>query len=157
MSEISLKTLMKPSMTVSIEFPGLEGFEVDLCYLAREELLSLRKKCISKKFNRSTHQAEEVLDEDKFLTEYVSAIIKGWTGLKLSYLEELLLVDTEGLDANAELPYSQEEAEILMRNSGTFDTWVTDSVGDLENFTKHKSKNSSDLPKKLSTLKTTSE
>ena len=98
MSDISLKSLMKPSMTVSIDFQGMNGFSVDLCYLAREELLALRKKCVSKKFNRSTHQAEEIIDDDKFLTEYVKGVIKGWTGLKLSYLEELLLVDTEGMD-----------------------------------------------------------
>ena len=128
-------------MTVSIDFPGMNGFSVDLCYLAREELLALRKKCVSKKFNRSTHQAEEIIDDDKFLTEYVKAVIKGWTGLKLSYLEELLLVDTEGMDPDQELPYSLEEAEILMKNSTSFDTWVSESLGDLENFTKNKSKN----------------
>lgn len=139
MSDISLKSLMKPSMTVSIDFPGMNGFSVDLCYLAREELLALRKKCVSKKFNRSTHQAEEIIDDDKFLTEYVKAVIKGWTGLKLSYLEELLLVDTEGMDPDQELPYSLEEAEILMKNSTSFDTWVSESLGDLENFTKNKS------------------
>ena len=150
MSQVSLKTLMKPSMTVSIEFPGMQGFCVELCYLAREELLALRKKCLNKKFNRSTHQAEEILDEDKFLAEYVNAVIKGWSGLKLSYLEELLLVDTEGMDPNSELPYSQEEAEILMKNSADFDTWVTDTLGELENFTKNKSKNVSDLSKKVS-------
>ena len=125
MSDISLKSLMTPSKTVSIEFPGMEGFEVDLCYLAREELIKLRKRTITTKFNRRTHQPEEVLDEDKFLTEYTTAVIKGWRGLKISYLEELLLVDTEGLDSNQELPYSAEEAEILMKNSNTFDTWVT--------------------------------
>ena len=141
MSEISLKTLMKPSMTVSIDFPGMLGFSVELCYLAREELLALRKKCLNKKFNRSTHQAEEVIDDDKFLTEYCKAVIKGWSGLKLSYLEELLLVDTNGMDPDAELPYSQEEAEILMKNSSSFDTWVTETLGDLENFTKNKSRN----------------
>ena len=141
MSDISLKSLMKPSMTVSIDFPGMNGFSVDLCYLAREELLALRKKCVSKKFNRSTHQAEEIIDDDKFLTEYVKAVIKGWTGLKLSYLEELLLVDTEGMDPDQELPYSLEEAEILMKNSTSFDTWVSESLGDLENFTKNKSQN----------------
>ena len=145
MSDISLKSLMKPSMTVSIDFPGMVGFSVELCYLAREELLSLRKKCLNKKFSRSTHQAEEIIDDDKFLTEYVKAVIKGWTGLKLSYLEELLLVDTEGMDADQELPYSLEEAEILMKNSGSFDTWVSDTLGDLENFTKNKSKSASDL------------
>ena len=135
---------MTPSKTVAIEFPGMEGFEIDLCYLAREELLKLRKKCITTKFNRKTHQPEEVLDEEKFLTEYSAAVIKGWKGLKMSYLEELLLVDTEGLDPDSELPYNAEEAEILMRNSNTFDTWTTEAVGDLENFTKNKSPNALD-------------
>ena len=126
-------------MTVSIDFPGMVGFSVELCYLAREELLSLRKKCLNKKFSRSTHQAEETLDEERFLHEYCKAVIKGWSGLKLSYLEELLLVDTEGMDPDQELPYSLEEAEILMKNSTSFDTWVSESLGDLENFTKNKS------------------
>ena len=103
---------MTPSKTVSIEFPGMEGFEVDLCYLAREELLKLRKKCVTTKFNRRTHQPEETLDEDKFLVQYTEAVIKGWKGLKVSYLEELLLVDAEGTDPNDELPFSNEEAEI---------------------------------------------
>ena len=74
---------MTPSKTVSIEFPGMEGFEVDLCYLAREELIKLRKRTITTKFNRRTHQPEEVLDEDKFLTEYTAAVIKGWKGLDI--------------------------------------------------------------------------
>ena len=151
MSDISLKSLMTPSKTVSIEFPGMEGFEVDLCYLAREELVKLRKRTITTKFNRRTHQPEEVLDEDKFLTEYTTAVIKGWKGLKISYLEELLLVDTEGLDSNQELPYSAEEAEILMKNSNTFDTWVTEAVGDLENFTRSKSPNALEKLRQTST------
>ena len=141
MSDISLKSLMTPSKTVTVDFPGMEGFEIDLCYLAREELLKLRKKTITTKFNRRTHQPEEILDEDKFVVEYTAAVIKGWKGLKVSYLEELLLVDTDGLDPNSELPYSLEEAEILMRNSNSFDTWVTEAVSDLENFTRNKSPN----------------
>ena len=142
---------MTPSKTVSIEFPGMEGFEVDLCYLAREELIKLRKRTITTKFNRRTHQPEEVLDEDKFLTEYTAAVIKGWKGLKISYLEELLLVDTEGLDSQQELPYSAEEAEILMRNSNTFDTWVTEAVSDLENFTRNRSPNALEKLRQTST------
>ena len=41
---VSLKTLMTPSKTVSIEFPGYDDFLVDICYLAREELVKIRKK-----------------------------------------------------------------------------------------------------------------
>jgi len=132
---VSLASLLTPSKTVTIDFPGFNGCTVDLCYLGRDELLKLRKKCVSTKFDKKTRQPEEVLDEDKFLTEYCKAVIKGWTGLKYRYLEELLLVDISDLDPEDDLPYTQDNSELLMKNSSTFDTWVTDTVGELENFT----------------------
>lgn len=137
-SSISLASLMTPSKTVTIEFSGYTGMTVDLCYLAREELLKLRKKCVTTKFNKKTRQPEEILDEDRFLTEYVNSVVKGWSGLKYRYLEELLLVDVADLDPESELSYTQDNAELLMKNSNEFDTWVTETVGDLENFTGRK-------------------
>jgi hypothetical protein len=136
--QISLASLMTPSKTVSIDFPGYTGFVVNVCYLAREELLKLRKKCVETKFNKKTHQPEEKLDEDKFLTEYTKAVIKGWSGLKFRYLEEFLLVDVSQLNPDDELPYTQENAELLMKNSNTFDSWLTEAASDLENFTGNK-------------------
>ena len=135
---VSLKSLMTPSKTVSIEYPGYEGFKVDLTYLGREELLKLRQRCMKQKFNKKTRAFEESLDEDIFLNEYVQSIIKNWTGLKFKYLEEFLLVDVSGKDLESELPFTQENAEVLMKNSADFDQWVTDTVGDLENFTQSK-------------------
>jgi hypothetical protein len=135
---VSLATLMTPSKTVSIDFPDMEGFSVDLCYLAREELLKLRSKCLKQKFNKKTRAFEETLDEETFLVEYVDAVIKNWVGLKYDYLRQLILIETENLDLEAELPFTKENAELLMKNSNDFDTWVTESVGDLENFTKNK-------------------
>ena len=132
---VSLASLLTPSKTVSIDFPGYKGFSVDICYLGRDELVKLRKRCISTKFNKRTHQPEENLDEDKFMEEYVSAVIKGWKGLKYSYLEEFLLVDISKQNPDDELAFNQENAELLMRNSNSFDTWVTDTVSNLENFT----------------------
>jgi hypothetical protein len=138
---ISLSTLLTPSKTVSFEYPGLPNFFVDLCFLSREEMLKLRKRCVSTKFNRRTRQPEEELDEEKFATEYTQAVIKGWKGLKVSYLEELLLVDTSSLSADMkELVYTQDNAITLMKNSSDFDTWVVETVGDLANFSKTKSK-----------------
>lgn len=135
---ISLASLMTPSKTVTLDYPGYPEMTVSLTYLAREELLKLRKKCVTNKFNKKTHQPEEELDEEIFLKEYSKAVIKGWTGLKFRYLEELLLVDVSDLDPESELPYTQENAELLMKNGVNFDTWVTESVGDLENFTSNK-------------------
>ena len=135
---ISLASLMTPSKTLALDFPGYTGMSIDLCYLAREELVKLRKKCVTTKFNKKTRQPEEELDEDKFLVEYCKAVIKGWKGFKYRYLEELLLVDVSALDPEDELPFTQENAELLMKNSSNFDTWVTETVSDLENFTGNK-------------------
>ena len=135
---VSLKSLLTPSKTVSMEMPGFEGFEVKLTYLAREELLKLRNRSVKQVLNKKTRAYEEQLDNDKFLVEYCKAIIKGWKGLKYKYLEELLLVDTSDVDLEDDLAYTQENAEILMKNSGDFDNWVSETVAELENFTKSK-------------------
>jgi len=135
---VSLATLLTPSKTVSVDFPGYSGMSVNLCYLGREELIKLRKRCVTTKFNKRTRQPEEELDEDKFIVEYCKAVIQGWSGIKFRYLEELLLVDVSNLDPEDELPYTQDNAELLMKNSNVFDTWVTEAVGDLENFTGNK-------------------
>ena len=129
---VSLASLMTSSKTVSIDFPGYTGMSIDLCYLAREELIKLRKRCIKTKWDKKTHQPLEELDEDKFLVEYTKAVLKGWSGLKYRYLEELLLVDIGELDPDDELPFTQENGELLMKNANSFDTWVTETVGELE-------------------------
>lgn len=135
---VSLASLMTPSKTVSIDFPDMEGFSVSLTYLAREELLKVRSQCLKQKFNKKTRAFEEALDEDRFLEVYVKEVIKGWKGFKYKYLEEILLVDIGDLDPEDELKFNQENAELLMKNSADFDTWITETVGDLENFTKTK-------------------
>ena len=137
-SPVSLASLMTPIKTVTVDFPGYDGMSVDLTYLAREELLKLRKRCLTTKFNKKTHQPEEEINDEKFLTEYCKAVIKNWSGLKYKYLEELLLVDISGLDPEDELPHTSDNAELLMKNATSFDSWVTECVGDLENFTGNK-------------------
>jgi len=135
---VSLATLMTPSKTITMDYAGIDGFTVQVTYLAREELLKLRNKCLKQKFNKKTRQFEDELDEDRFLTEYVRGVIKGWSGLKYKNLGELLLVDVSSQKPEDELPYSQENAELLMKNSIDFDQWITETVGELENFTDSK-------------------
>ena len=132
----NLSDLLTPSKTATIDFPGYDGFKVKVTYLAREEMLKLRKKAVTTKINRRTRQPEEELNEEIFLKEYCKAVIKGWSGLKMKYLVQLIPVDEEKLsDMEASLPYSLENAQIMMENSNDFDAWLTETVGDLANFT----------------------
>ena len=111
---MELKSLLVDSKTTWVEFPGLDGFEVELANLSRKELVALRKKCTQQKFNRKTRAFEETLDDDKFVKEFTNSTVKGWKGLQLGFLEDLVLVDLKGQDASTLLEYSEENALLLL-------------------------------------------
>lgn len=134
-ASLSLKSLLVPSKTVEVEYPGLEGFKIDVVFLSRETLVSIRKK--STKTTMKNRQPIEELNDDLFLQLYVNACIKGWKGLKLAYVNELAPVDLSGQDMDALLPYNQDNALYLMKSSANFDSFISDTVGDLSNFTKN--------------------
>ena len=131
---MDLKSLLVDSKTTWVEFPGLVGFEVELANLSRKELNNLRKRCTINKFNRKTRQFEDELNDEKFVVEFSKATVKNWKGLKLGYLEDLLLVDLKGQDKEKELDYTEENAIELVENSSEFDNWLNEVVFDLENF-----------------------
>ena len=131
---MELKSLLVDTKTVWVEFPGLDGFEVELANLSRKELVALRKRCTQNKFNRKTRGFEETLDEEKFIVEFTNATVKGWRGLKLAYLEDLVLVDLNQQDPEKELPWSAQNTQHLVENSSEFDNWLNEVVFDLENF-----------------------
>ena len=131
---MDLKSLLVDSKTTWVEFPGSEGFEVELANLSRKELQNLRKNCIQNKFNRKTRVYEESLDDEKFVKEFTLKTVKGWKGLKLKYLEDLLLVDYPKKDADVELEYTEDNALTLVENSTEFDNWLNEVVFDLDNF-----------------------
>ena len=131
---MELKSLLVDSKTAWIEFPGLDGFELELANLSRKELGNLRKRCTSNKFDRKLRIFNEELDEAKFVKEFTESVIKNWKGLKLKYLEDLILVDLKGQKEEEEMPFTQENAQVLVENSQEFDNWLNEVVFDLENF-----------------------
>ena len=131
---MELKKLMVDTKSAWMDYPGLDGFSVEVVNLSRKELTALRKRCTTTKFDRKTRQPVENLDEDKFVTEFSQASIKGWKGLTLEHLETLLLINSDGEDPKSEVNYSVENAEILVTNSAEFDTWLNEVVFELDNF-----------------------
>ena len=131
---MELSSLLIDSKAAWVEYPGMDGFEVQVVNLSRPELKALRKRCTINKFDRKTRQAVEELDETKFVKEFTNATVKGWRGLKYKYLEVLMLVDISKVKPDDMLEYSPENAVLLVDNSADFDTWLNDVVFDLENF-----------------------
>lgn len=131
---MQLSDLMVDTKSAWVEYPAYEGFEIELVNLSRPELTALRKRCLVTKFDKATRKPVEELNEEKFIAEFTKATIKNWKGFKLKYLEDFMLVDLSKVNPEDELPYSQENAKLLITNSAEFDTWVNETVFDLENF-----------------------
>lgn len=131
---MELKSLLVDSKTAWVDFPGLDGFKLELANLSRKELMNLRKRSTSNKFDRKLRIFNEELDEQKFIKEFSQAVVKNWKGLKLKYLEDLILVDLKGQNHEDVMPYSQDNAEVLIENSQEFDNWLNEVVFDLQNF-----------------------
>jgi len=131
---VSLKNLLVTSKSYQVEYPGLAGFKLDLRYLSRETLLKIRKKATRSTFKNRTPIEE--LDDQLFLQLYVNESIKGWSGLKYKYVEQLAPVDLGGMDTELELPYTEENALMLMKESPDFDAFISETVTVLSNFNK---------------------
>lgn len=133
---MELKKLMIDSKSAWVDFEGLSGFSVEVVNLSRKELTNLRKSCVTQKFERSSREKVEILNEEKFVREFTKKVVKNWKGLTLENLSQLMLIETGGLDLKEELDYTEENAQALVENSTEFDTWLNEVIFDLDNFRK---------------------
>ena len=137
-TSISLKSLLVPSKSVDIEYPGMPDFKITVNFLSRETLVKIRKNATRTSFKNRV--AVDEVNDDEFLKQYVRESIKGWKGLTLAYLEQLAPVDLTGQDLSNELEFTEENALFLMKSSSNFDAFISETVTDLGNFQKSNDK-----------------
>lgn len=130
---------MVTDKTVDVQFPDSDTFYVSLAYLSREKLVKVRNRSLVVKFNKRSRQREEEVDNDKFLEEYARAVVKSWRGLTIRELSKMMPIETTGANLEQDVPYSEEDALELLRNSTIFDQFVTDTMNDFEVFENEKS------------------
>ena len=133
-----IKNLIAEQSSVWVEYPEIDGFEVNLKYLTREDLMKIRNASLTYKFNKRTRQREEEIDNDRFLENYAEKAILGWKGLKVKHMPALMPVDISGIDGEDDIEYSSEDAIELLKNSTVFDQFITDTMNDFEQFSKKK-------------------
>ena len=125
---------MVTEKVTEVDFPDIDGFKVQLCYVGRDRMMKIRNQALVYKFNKRTRQREEEVDNDKFLEAYADAVIKGWSGLTVRGLATLLPIDTANADPKELVDYSADDALLLLKNSTIFDQFVTDALNNFEVF-----------------------
>ena len=133
-----IKQVVAKETTSWVDYPEIDGFKVELVYLNREDLMKVRNRALTYKFNKRTRQREEEIDNDKFLEGYAEKANRNWKGLKAKHLPDLLPADISDMDPEETIEYDEEDAIELLKNSTVFDQFITDCMNDYESFSKKK-------------------
>lgn len=131
---INLKDIAQETRSAVIDFPGMEGFKVTVGLVTRQMSTKIQKESRETKFSERTGLPEDSINEDKFINKFVEVAIKDWKGFKGKYLKDLMPVDESKLDDDDEIPFSHENAVMLMKSSQAFDNWINEVVFKLKHF-----------------------
>jgi hypothetical protein len=118
-----------------VEFPRFKKFKLKMCYVPREDLATIRQQSSSIGFSKVTRAREETVDTDKFMDSYIKKAIKGWEGLTMDIVSSLVPVQISEKELNDVVPYSHEDAMWLVRNSTEFDSFISDTMNQVDLFT----------------------
>lgn len=121
---------------ISVPYPKFPTFIVKLNYISREELQGIRKQASVIKYNPVTRQREDTVESDVFLEEYVRKAVKDWSGLTMEIVAKLVPIDTKGQDLNSVVPFTEDDALWLVKNSPDFDAWFSDMMNQVDVFTR---------------------
>ena len=102
-----IKKVVAKETTSWVDYPEIDGFKVELVYLNREDLMKIRNRALTYKFNKRTRQREEEIDNDKFLEGYAEKAIRNWSGLKAKHLPDLLPADISDMDPEEDIEYDE--------------------------------------------------
>ena len=125
---------MVETRDVSVDFEALPGFSVTLGYMSKAVTRRIAKDATTSKMDGSGNVVSD-FDQDAFMVAFCNEAIKGWTGLTYGKLAQLMLIDEDLIeDLDAELPYSEDNAQVLLKQSTIFDNWVNERVGEIATF-----------------------
>lgn len=133
---MELSSLIAKNKEIEIDFPGKEGFKIKICFLGKETMRKIGEKSKTLGFDPKTRLPDEQFDDELFTQLYIDQAIIDWKGLKIEYLADLVLLeDTDTQDAGL-LPYSKNNALMLVTNSRVFDNWLSSVMSDISLFNK---------------------
>lgn len=134
---MDIKNLILEEKIIEVEHPVLDGFKVEIAYLSRERVKKLLDKATSMSYDKRTHQPKETVDDKLFMQLYAKELIRGWKGLTAAHLAELVPVNLDGQDLDAEIEYTAENAEYLLKSSSEIDNWLSSVISEVKNFNKN--------------------
>lgn len=132
-----IKKAGESERVLEFQYPFVSNLFFLVAYASKHVLQQIREECKESFFNTRTRQPEERLNEDKMRKAYSRLIIRGWRGMSLAKLQQIVpgvVPDREGISPEIEVPYEEELAAVLIQYSIEFENWVIDVATNVSNF-----------------------
>jgi len=147
----------KSEQIKEFQYPYIKAFFVEVAFASRFTLNQIRQGAVEEYTDRRTRTKEERLNEDDVNMGYAERITKGWRGLDVKGLDELIpgtLAEAEFQYAEqkkthpdfvvpsredilkTEVEFSVETAFEIITNSVDFMSWILDMSGNSEHYSK---------------------
>lgn len=130
---LNLRDIALETKTAVVEYPGMEDFKVTIRYVSR----AVSKKILEDSEVKEMKNGMVVgikRDEAKFAKGFAAHCIVTWEGLTLEHVSRLMLIDLDGKDLSTEVPYSPDNAEMLLTSSNAFNSFIDSAVFELDTF-----------------------
>lgn len=137
---LNLKSVVSThDLSREFEYPGISGFFVTLGYVGKSKLREIGRRSTVIRFKN--HKEIPDIDDEKMTKYTTQAAILGWRGLTVKGVKQLIVLDINGvpgetIEEKEQYPvdFTEENAELLLRESMHFDEWVSNIIMDLSRF-----------------------
>lgn len=131
---LNIASLIVDSKTMTFDHPDHKGFAVTLNYTSKTRMAEIRKECVETRYDAKLGYPVQELDQEKWISAFSKEVIRGWEGLTMDILAQLMLIDETGSKGDDLIGYTEDNALLLITRSTSFDNWVNSCLSDLNNF-----------------------
>ena len=110
------------SPRVWFEVAGLEPFEIEVMYLAPEDLKNINTACTKNVIDKVTHTVVPQVDNEAVSKLMIKTMVKGWRGLTIDVLKQVMPLDKDSErviseDMGGELKFSDDDLDFIAENT----------------------------------------
>lgn len=116
------RTLLK-GVTVWKEFDGIPGFEVEIAYVSKQQMIRIYEACTKRGYDKDAKEFKEQLDRERVAKMWADKVVISWRGFTLEKFQRLFPADIAEEEKKNVVEPTLENRIALLWNSTEFENW----------------------------------
>lgn len=127
MSPIDVQTLVDRTLLKGVsvwkEFDGIPGFEVQIAYVAKQQMIRIYETCTHRVYKKDQKEFIDELDRQRVAKMWAEKVVLSWRDLTMEKFQRLFPIDVPVSQKNELVEPTLENRIALLWNSTEFENW----------------------------------